>query len=351
MAKVLQWSFQRVVRMIVAILLNKFDLFLIVEGNRGLGKSTLSYHVARAVNREFRRLFRFEKETVMYYYERVKKGKGVSLEEFVQQIMALKNKRAYLFNPEKSLLYTRHEVLKFFHKWNVIGVADEMINVSFNRDFYNEEQKDLIKMINMNRDHSNLFIACVPQFQNLDSQIKGLCKIRLTVVRRGIAVIQTPNRTIYAKDKWDQATNEKIEREWIKKGVQNPHYSKLTTFRGLMRFPPLSKKQEDIYQTIKDAKRNLVAREQMGIKDENDEKDEFEKAIDLLEAGRIRNAQILDGMAMSSGKDPESFKRTIINRFKKEGKPHRLSNYYWDNKQKDVKGKEQVAEWRSIFKK
>src|SRR5690606_35194257 len=126
MAKVLQWSFQRVVRMVVCILLNKFDLFLVIEGNRGLGKSTLAYHTARAVNREFRRLFRFEKDTVMYYYERLRKPKGIPLEDFVQDLINLKNKRAYLFNPEKSLLYTRHEVLRFFHRWQVIGVADEM---------------------------------------------------------------------------------------------------------------------------------------------------------------------------------------------------------------------------------
>lgn len=334
MGRVLQWSFQRVIRMVVCILLNKFDLFLVIEGNRGLGKSTMAYHVARAVNREFRRLFRFEREVVLYYYDRLHKAKGKPLEDFVQDLITLKEKRAYLFKPTKSLLYTRHEVLRFFHKWYVIGVADEMINVSFNRDFYNEEQKDLVKMINMNRDHSNLFIACVPQFQTLDSQIKNLCKVRLTVVRRGVAVIQTPNRTIYSKDKWDQSTNEKIERDWIKKGVQNPHYSKLTTFRGIVRFPPLTAKQEAIYQAIKDEKRNLVAREQMGITDEEDEKDAIDKAIELLEGGRIRNSQIIDGMAMSDGRDPEAFKRTMINRLKKDGRPHKLSQYYWENKKR-----------------
>jgi hypothetical protein len=350
MAKVLQWSFDRIVKMIVAILLNKFDGVIVIEGNRGLGKSTLAYLLARAVSREFRKLYRFDREVVMFYYDKVKKPKGVSLEDFVKQIMKLKEARAYYFNPTKCLLYQRHEVIKFFHRRNGVGIADEMINVTFNRDFYNEEQKDLIKMINMNRDHSNLFIPCVPLFQNLDSQMKNLCKIRLTVVRRGVVVIQTPNRTIYSKDKWDQATNEKIEKEWIKKGIQNPHYAKLTTFRGIARFPPLTAKQEDIYQQIKDEKRNIVAREQMGIIDDEEQKDDYDKALEILEAGRIRNAQVLDGMAMSAGKDPEAFKRTMVNRLKRVGKPHRLSEYYWENKEKDIKGKEQVAAWRSIFK-
>lgn len=350
MGKILQWSFDRIIKMIVAILLNRFDCLLIVEGNRGLGKSTLSYHVVAGVSREFRRLFSFDYDTVMYYYKRVKEPKGFTLEQFVQQLIKLKEEKAYGFNPQKCLLYSRNEVIRFFNLWHVSGIADEMINVTFNRDFYNEEQKDLIKMVNMNRDHCNLFVASVPQFQNLDSQMKNLCKIRLTVVRRGVAVIQTPNRTIYAKDKWDQATNEKIERDWIKKGITNPHYSKLTTFRGIVRFPPLTLKQEELYQSIKNEKRAVIAKEQMGIVDE-DERDDYQKAIDLLLKGSVRNSQVLDGMALTVGKDPEAFKRTISNRLKREGKPHRLSDHYWDNKEKEQKGKEQIANWRSIFDK
>ena len=285
--------------MICDIFMNKFDCFIVIEGNRGLGKSTLAYHISNGVSKEMKR-------------------RGVD---------------GYKFTPKFALLYQRYEVLKFFHKWKRIGIADEMINVSFNRDFYNEDQKDLIKMINMNRDHCNLFSACVPRFQTLDSQIKDLCKIKLTVVRRGIAVVQTPNRTIYSRDKWDQATNEKIEREWLKKGIQNPHYSKLTTFRGLLRFPPLTAKQEILYQSIKDEKRNTVAREQMGI-DDDDEKNPVIEAAEMLEQGKIRNAQILEGMAYALGKIPDSFKRSIMSFFKKQGKQHKLSEYYWENKKK-----------------
>lgn len=333
---VLRWSFQRVVRMTVCILLNRFDLFVAIEGNRGLGKSTLGYHLCKAVTREFKRLYRLDEEAVMYYYKRTKEPKGISLEDFVQEILNLKEQNKYSFKSRSDLLYTRQEVLQFFHKWRVIGIADEMINVSFNRDFYNEEQKDLVKMINMNRDHCNLFVACVPHFQNLDSQIKNLCKLRFTVVRRGVCIVQTPNRTIYSKDKWDSAINERIERDWIKKGVQNPHYSKLTTFRGMMRFPPLSKKQEDIYQSVKDNKRNLVARDQMGIKDkdEQEKKDIYDVALDLLTSGKIKNAQIIEGIALTEGKSPESFKASLKRRLMKEGKPSKLPEYYWENRKK-----------------
>jgi hypothetical protein len=291
---------KKFVGMVVAILLNKFDCFIVVEGNRGLGKSTLAYRILKRVAREM-------------------KHRGVD---------------DYRFNPRIALIYTRKEVIKFFHKWKCSGIGDELINVTFNRDFYDEDQKDLIKMINMNRDHGNLFVGCVPKFQTLDSQIKGLCKIRLTVVRRGLAIIQTPNRIIYSKDNWDSATNEKIEKDWIKKKISQPHYAKLTTFRGIIKFPKLSDKEEDQYQSIKNEKRNIVAKEQMGINVEELEKDPIMDALKRLEEGKIRNAQVLEGMAYASDKDPDTFKRAIIVKLKRQGKPHKLVDYYWETKRK-----------------
>ncbi len=87
--------------MIVQILQNEFDCFLVIEGNRGLGKSTLAIHLARAVSREFKKL-------------------GSS---------------DYKFHWKRSFIYTKKETKRFWHKWRETGIADEMINVSFNRDF------------------------------------------------------------------------------------------------------------------------------------------------------------------------------------------------------------------------
>ena len=264
----------KMVTMIVQILQNKFDCFIVIEGNRGLGKSTLAIHLARGVSREFKKM----------------------------------GSKDYRFNWKHTLVYTKKETKKFWHKWTSTGIADEMINVTFNRDFFNDEQKDIIKMINMNRDHCNFFIACVPQFQTLDSQIKGLCKIRITVVRRGLCIIQTPNQTIYCKDRWDTATNEKIERQWVAKGIKNPHYAKLTTFRGVMKYPKLRDKSETMYQSVKDAKRNLVAKEEMGINDDEEKSsDPYVIGIDLLKSGKIRNGVYLDGFAVGHNLNPESF--------------------------------------------
>jgi len=320
------WGMDQFAMMCAKMLLNKFDCFIVIEGNRGLGKSTLAYHLLTRVGRIMKRI---AKET----------GGKDSLYKDYYSFKPYPQSKGKLKGNTKNILYQRDEVINFFDRWNASALADEGINVSFNRDFWNEDQKNLIKLINMNRDHCNLFIMCIPQFQVLDNQIKNLCKIRVTIARRGMAVIQTPNRTIYNKDKWDTANNERIEREWLKKGSGLPKYSKLNTFRGMMRFPALTKRDESIYTTIKVNERNTIKKD-LGVGgEEKKEKELSEIAVERLKEGKIRNANILDGMAIANGSTPDSFKNIIRGKLKKEGIDHRLPQYYWE-KQGKGKGKE-----------
>jgi hypothetical protein len=230
-------------------------------------------------------------------------------------------------------MYKREEIIDAFNdRWHSSFIADEMINVAFNREFWSDDQKNLIKLMNMNRDHCNLFIACVPQFQTLDNQIKNLCKIRITVARRGLAVIQTPNRTIYNKDKWDTANNERIERDWLKKGSGMPQYSRLNTFRGMLRFPPLSPKEEEIYNQIKVAERNTIKKD-LGVKDETPADDPIERVYHKLTVtGGIRNGAELDGVAFAMGITKDALMNKLRGKLERDNKPTRVSQYFWDKK-------------------
>jgi len=298
---VIKWSIAKMIWMITKIIQTKFDCVIIIEGNRGLGKSTLAIHLARGVAREI-------------------KKQGLD---------------QYKFHWRNSLIYSKKDTKQFLHKWRSTGIIDEAISVTFNRDFYNEDQKDIIKQLNTNRDHCNFLISCVPSFQVMDNQIKNLCKIRITVVRRGLCIIQTPQQSIYLKDKWDQATNEKIERAWMMKGIKNPRYSRLTTFRGIMRFPALTEQQEEKYQKVKDDKRNIVAEEEMGIMSEDaKQKDPVEILTAMLIDGKIRNSIYVDGFAVGHDLDPYSLKRKVVTNLKKKGLNHKISEYYWDKKLK-----------------
>lgn len=313
MTKIRYWSMDKFALMITSMLLNKFDCLIAIEGNRGLGKSTFAFHLLNKINSYFRKIYR---ETGDPQYKDWYK---------FNPLMQLKDP-----NKHRHVIYTQKDVINFYDKWHVSAIADEMINVAFNRDFFGDDQKNLIKMINMNRDHGNLLIACVPQFQTLDNQFKNLCKIRITVARRGLAVIQTPNRTIYNKDRWDSANNEKIERDWLKKGSGLPQYARLNTFRGMIRFPPLSDKQQIIYDKIKGAERNVIKGD-LGVTEQN-ENDPFEKLYKKLVAGGVRSPLILEGFAEAQGLTFEQVRGRIVKRLKADNKPTALSEYYWDKK-------------------
>jgi hypothetical protein len=316
MTKIMNWSMERFCLMVVKMLLNKFDCFIIIEGNRGLGKSTLGFQIAKKIRSIMRKIIAETGGKQSPYYE---------FYHFKPQIQAR--------NPfgTKYILYKREDVINFFDKWHKTAMADEMINVAFNREFWSDDQKNLIKLMNMNRDHCNLFIACVPQFQTLDNQIKNLCKIRITVARRGLAVIQTPNRTIYNKDKWDTANNERIERDWLKKGSGMPQYSRLNTFRGMLRFPPLSPKEQAIYDQIKVAERNTIKKD-LGVKEEVDENAPFEKTFRKLIDGGIKNSSELSGIAFALGLTKDQLFGRMRKRLQDLNKPDRISHYYWDKK-------------------
>lgn len=297
---VFRWSIGRLCKLIEEMQRNKFDVIIIIEGNRGLGKSTLAYHIANRT-------------------------------------------KTHKFNPKKDIMYKRKEIIDAFNnRWFSTFWADEMINVSFNRDFYDMDQKKLIKIINMNRDHCNLFIACVPQFQVLDNQIKNLCKIRITVVRRGLAIVQTQNRSIYSTDRWDSGINEKIERDWLKSGVSKPRYSRLTTFRGLMNFGDLTPAQREEYEEIKRTKRNEIKQEQ---EEEEQSNKPADRLYGLLREGKIGTRQMFDNMCLAMGLKPLNVMQNIRIRMRNEGDNTRFQDFFVDE-YKEVGDHGVVPKWK-----
>lgn len=324
MGKILyEISIKKMSELIVITLLSKFDYFLVVEGNRGVGKSTLAVQLMKSVSTTMRKLYSYDSDYLKYFYSRVRLILGISFDEFLSKVTLLKSKNAYLWSPKRCLLYKREEVLSYFaEKWYSSGIADEMINVSFNRDFYNEDQKDLIKLINMNRDHSNFFIACVPSFEALDTQVKQLCKMRIVVERRSVGIAHTPNKFTFTRDRWDSKNNERIERGWYKgKSVVKPKYAQLTTSRCIIKFPPLTKKQQEEYDKIKRDKRNDVWKEQQEKK-LKDGKAHNLKPIDIVTEMILKKAVVrenLNAVLLEFGIKPTSGRALIRNRLRDKG--------------------------------
>lgn len=300
--QVFNWSLEKLSQMIMQMILNKFDCFIVIEGNRGLGKSTLGWKLIRKC----------------HHHE---------------------------FNPYKDLLYKQDEVLRFFaERWYSSGIADEMINVSFNRDFYSTGQKDLIKMMNMNRDHCNLFIACVPQFSALDTQIKSLCKIRITVVQRGRAIIHTQNKSIFSSDKWDMKNNERVERQWSQTKIKTtPKYSQLSTFRGVVNFRKLNQKEQKLYDKIKREKRNEIweiAQEKNGVEwgKPKIKVSPTDFIYKLVQSGKLNHTNF-DDYCLALDIRPMSMREMVRKRLRDDGVKEKLSEVLLKNIKRQFKPK------------
>lgn len=298
--------------------------------------STLCIVLARRVSAVFNKLKRFDEETIMHYWEKTNRKLYPTLDDFLLKIIELRDDKSYKFKMRKDIIYTRNHVIKAFNDWRRIVVADEQVNVAFNRDFYNEDQKDLIKIMNMNRDHNICYFGAIPSFSNMDTQIKGLTKLRLTVLRRGLALVQTPTKSMFSTDKWNVNYNQRLEQEWLKKKVKNPHYAKLTTVRGILSFPDLPKSLRNIYEEVKNNERNVIAKEQFGITGDDGKvklTPTQEMAQRLIENG-VKNVFVLEGYALGNNLKPEAFIKAVSREIKKMGKDPALSNYYWDERRK-----------------
>lgn len=269
------WTVRQLADMILARIENDFDNFIVISGRRGIGKS----------------------ETAV--------------------------KLGYLckpFNPHKQITFSREQLMDMMHNsQKKYIIADEMINVAHNREFFNQQQIQLIKMINMYRDNHNIVVACVPNFAHLDSQLRQLVTMRLHIERRGFGVVHVPHQSIYAKDQWNIVNNEKIENTWMH-GNYQPKYQRLSTFKGFLKIKPLTKKQRLLYDQIKRDKRNRVYTEGVDtkvltIQQIGDAPDE-EKGQLLIQFANERNIQF--GSAVRQLRDYE--------RIMKLGSSDKISN-------------------------
>lgn len=284
MGTMVQWSLTRLCKTIMGCVNNEFDVILMIEGNRGLGKSTLGYKISRRC-----------------------KTYGLR------------------FNPHIHIAYARDDVIRLLaNNERTIIFADEMINVSYNRDFFESDQKKLIKGFNMYRDSCNVFIGCIPKFIDLDKQIQRLVKIRITVVKRGFALIQTQIGGIYREDPWDIKNNKKMEEKVFK--TKRP-YGKISTVVGYIVYGDLNEDQKEIYRAIKKDKRGRVYMEQDGY-DPKDPKTIFvENLLDKMIKRKITLSEFKVACDLSGYKE-RTIRGNINDMLREKGREERSQFFF-----------------------
>lgn len=250
------WTIKELAEVIKKRQANEFDVNIAIDGARGNGKSTLAW----------------------------------------KTLTKLGN-----FAPRKDLMFTRDDVMDAVQnrKFSCID-ADEMINSAHNRDFFSGDQKNFIKMMNMYRDNYNVLMGSSPYFYDLDPQVRKLIKMRITVVKRGVAIIQMAKQSLYMNDPWETSINKKIEESWINKlnkGVPiRPQYNKLTTYVGHLFYSALRPDQEELYKSLK-----LQKRSELRLDSEDKVKQYWEDANQAIETGQIKRFKDLRFYLLGKG--------------------------------------------------
>lgn len=267
------WSLKDLIEVIEGCVKNDFDVILVAEGKRGTGKSTLLYKIADRLGR-----------------------RGV-----------------VSFSPYTSLVYSREDTMNLLaHKTKHIIFSDEMINVAYKRDFYEKEQKEIIKGLNMYRDSCNVFMCAVPDFRDLDGDMRKLTKIRLSVLRRGIAEVRIqPRFEDFLKANEITRKLRKDERQDIK---MEP-----TKRIGLLAFKDLSPRQRETYRSIKMEKRGQAygQGEDFHL---NPMQDWYKKLYDQVLTKSLADESFC-AIARMAGKKPSTVKARIGQMLRDEQKP------------------------------
>ncbi len=140
MVRTIMWSLKEICEMISDMQKNKYDCIIMIDGKRGIGKSTLG-------------------SKLMYRLG---------------------------FSPKRDIVYSREDVIKSYAKKNKGYIfADEMVNVGYLRDFWGSDQKTLIKVMNM---VSLLLIGLILPYDKKVIQILG---------KSGVEVAQKGHDTLF----------------------------------------------------------------------------------------------------------------------------------------------------------
>lgn len=232
------------------------------------------------------------------------------------------------FKLQDKLVYDRGEMLhliKDFKKSYIF--ADELISSFFKRTFWDRLQGELIQALNMYRSNFNIFCGAVPIFYSLDKELLKCFALHIQIIKRGIAIIHAPiSARNFSDDPWDVKHNQRLEDEWSKRRQKNPNFKppiwKYSTFQGYVFFSSLTKKQEEIYEKLKEEKRRLA--DPNIIKEET--KDNFyDKILDMIKNGQM-NEQGLLQICLFNNKKLSSVKVRLNQKLKDSGSEKTLGD-------------------------
>jgi len=284
MAYVADWTINELNKMFDARRRNQFDCNVLVTGGTGKGKSSLILKM----------LLRFD-----------------GFHHWQHQI----------YSREDTIRLLRDQ--KFSFCWN-----DELIEVGYKREHWNNLQIELIKTLTQYRCNFNIFMGALPVFFTLDKELLKLFAINIDVIKRGEAIVHMRrDGRRYSDDPWDTKANAKLEEEWSKKIMMNPSfkipYQKYSTYIGHLYWTDITEKQRAKYEAIRQKKKLAIVE----AKQEEDQKSKpfNEKLVEMMLAKDI-DYKTFENICKLNNKSIANTRTAINNILKQRGVNDRVKD-------------------------
>lgn len=185
------------------------------------------------------------------------------------------------FSMKNDILYSRKEIIEWVtnSKQGSWGIADEMINAMFKRDFAAKNQKFLLKVFDMCRDRNLTLFMCIPNFWALDKHLlDGRIRLRIHVAKTGFAFLWRPTTNPFTKDRWYRGYNEVVASNWD----VYPNAKRTKGFTGYLKFGDIGSREKEEYLQIKAEKKAMIKAEE-----EAEEKKEILENKKSMELGKM----------------------------------------------------------------
>ncbi|NOR84968.1 hypothetical protein GQ473_02530 [archaeon] len=210
-----------------------WDIVIACDGEEGSGKTTFFLNLFMNISDDFD----FEKN-ICYV---------PSYQNIPQQFGALKPKSCYLI--------------------------DEGTDAFYNLDFYDNVQKDIVKMYKRERKQNKVTGIAIPEFAELTKGMKSRVKLWVHLWGRGIATVFVKSPNAFSIDKWNVKENNKaFERYFKNRNLADITYKELLNFGKTlpnammtMRFKELPKPLYTKYKKLA-IKYNKLAEEKLSSK-------------------------------------------------------------------------------------
>lgn len=145
-------------------------------------------------------------------------------------------------------------------------IADELISMFYGREWFDAEQNDAIKLLNMCRDRHLAIFGAVPNFWELDKNFRNLVRFWIHIDTRSVAWMFEQTKNPGSRDKWCQRN---IEKTYDKYGKPN----RAKNFVCSITWPDWTPEQKKDYYAVRAIKR-------IGVEDQRKKPETYKKIKD-----------------------------------------------------------------------